>query len=65
MYEAASTCDTVVLVTGDGDFDVLLNRIRKRFATRSVVYGVEALTSNLLIAEADEFVPIKEVLLLG
>ena len=65
VYEAASTCDTVVLVTGDGDFDVLLNRIRKRFATRSVVYGVEALTSNLLIAEADEFVPIKEALLLG
>jgi len=65
VYEAAQESDTIVLVTGDGDFDVLLARIRKRFNTRSVVYGVPALTSTLLVSEADEFVPIKESLLLG
>ena len=65
VYEAAEESDTIVLVTGDGDFDVLLARIRKRFNTRSVVYGVPALTSSLLVQEADEFVPIKESLLLS
>jgi len=65
VYEAAQDCDTVVLVTGDGDFDVLLARIRKRFNTRSVVYGVPALTSTLLVDEADDFVPIEPRLLLG
>ncbi len=65
VYEVARQCDKIVLVSGDGDFDILLARIRKRFGTRSVVYGVPALTSNLLIAEADEFVPIEESLLLA
>ena len=65
VYEAAEESDTIVLVTGDGDFDVLLARIRKRFNTKSVVYGVPALTSTLLVSEADEFVPIEESLLLG
>ena len=65
VYEAAEESDTIVLVTGDGDFDVLLARIRKRFNTRSVVYGVPKLTSTLLVQEADEFVPIEESLLLG
>lgn len=65
VYEAASQCDKVVLVTGDGDFDVLLERVRRRFGTYSEVYGVPALTSNLLITAADEFIPITEELLLN
>jgi len=65
VYEAAKDSDTIVLATGDGDFDVLLARIRKRFNTRSVVYGVPALTSTLLVDEADEFVPIEPSLLMG
>ena len=65
VYEAAQDSDTIVLVTGDGDFDVLPARIRKRFNTRSVVYGVPALTSTLLVDEADEFIPIESSLLLG
>lgn len=65
VYEAAQNSDTIVLVTGDGDFDVLLARIRARFNTRSVVYGVPALTSTLLVEEADQFVPIEPSLLMG
>lgn len=65
VYEQAADCDRVVLVTGDGDFDVLLERVRKRFGTASEVYGVEKLTSNLLIGAADRFVPIEESLLLS
>ncbi len=65
VFEGAAECDTVVLVTGDGDFDVLLERVRNRFGTRSEIYGVPELTSNLLIDAADRFVAIDEQLLLG
>jgi len=65
VYEAAPDCDTILLASGDGDFDVLLHRIRTRFATTSEVYGVPRLTSDLLIQAADRFVPIDEQLLLG
>lgn len=64
VFEEAQNCDKVVLVSGDGDFDILLHRIRKRFNTSSEVYGVKKLTSNFLINEADKFVPIDEQLLL-
>lgn len=64
IYEAAAEGDSVILVTGDGDFDILLERIRRRFDTHSQVYGVPALTSNLLIDAADEFVPIDKDMLL-
>ena len=64
VYEEAPQCDTVVLATGDGDFGILLNRIKIRFNTDCEVYGVPALTSDLLIDEASKFVPIDERLLL-
>ena len=65
VFEEAKNCDTAILVSGDGDFDILLHRIRKRFNTESEVYGVPKLTSNLLIDEADKFIPIDEQLLLN
>jgi len=64
VYEAASACDAIVLASGDGDFDVLLHRIRTRFKTESEVYGVPQLTSDLLIDAADRFIAIDEKLLL-
>ena len=64
VYEAAPQCDTVVLASGDGDFDILLYRIRKRFGTNTEVYGVPPLTSDLLIQAADRFIEIDESLLL-
>ena len=65
VYEAAPHCDTVVLASGDGDFEVLLRRIKERFKTRSEVYGVFPLTAAALITAADNFVPIEKRLLLG
>lgn len=64
VYEAAANCDKVILLSGDGDFDLLLQRIRQRFNTASEVYGVPALTSAQLINEADTFIGIDESLLL-
>jgi len=64
VYEAAPDCDAIILVSGDGDFEVLLHRIRTRFATESEVYGVPQLTSDLLIEAADRFVAIDKDALL-
>jgi uncharacterized LabA/DUF88 family protein len=58
VYEAAAHCDRVVLVSGDGDFTILLERIKERFGTESEVYGVTQLTSDSLIRAATDFVPI-------
>jgi len=64
VFEEAENCDTVILASGDGDFDILLQRIKKRFNTRVEVYGVSDLTSDLLIREATKFIAINEKLLL-
>ena len=63
-YEQAEHCDTVILASGDGDFDILLQRIRQRFNTDSVVYGVPKLTSEQLIQAATRYVPVDQELLL-
>ena len=65
VYEAAQHCDTIVLASGDGDFTILLERIRQRFNTRSEVYGVPQLTADALIASANKFIAIDKNLLLG
>ena len=64
VFEEAQKCDTVILVSGDGDFNILLQRIKKRFNTNTEVYGVPQLTSDLLISEASKFIAIDEKLLL-
>jgi len=64
VYEAAAHCDTVVLASGDGDFAILLERIRERFNTKSEVYGVPRLTADALMTAAGRFVAIEKNLLL-
>lgn len=65
VFEYAQQCDTIVLASGDGDFGILLDRIRERFRTKSEVYGVRALTSNQLIGPASKFIAIDEKLILS
>ena len=65
VMETAPSVDEVVLASGDGDFDMLLERIRALHSTRSVVYGVSGLTAQSLIRAADQFVPITGPLLLA
>ena len=56
--------DTVVLLSGDGDFAILLEKVNQDYGVRTEVYGVESLTANALIKAASVFHPIKEDLLL-
>ena len=64
VLEAAQDVDRVVLLSGDGDFDLLLDKIKTRYRVDTVVYGVPALTANALIEAADVVHPIEENLLL-
>jgi len=64
VMEAAKAVDTIVLLSGDGDFDLLLEKIRKDYAVTAEVYGVPALTANSLIDSATRFHRIEEDLLL-
>ena len=64
IMEAARDVDTVVLLSGDGDFDRLLDKIKKDYAVRAEVYGVPALTAKSLIDASSIYHPIETDLLL-
>lgn len=61
--EVAPHVDRVVLVSGDGDFDLLVERLRERHGVIVEVVGVARLTADSLIREASHFVPIEGALL--
>lgn len=62
--EIASDVDTLILLSGDGDFDLLLDRLKKKYGVSTEVYGVPALTANSLVDAAGIYHPIEEDLLL-
>ena len=64
VMETARDVDTVVLLSGDGDFALLLEKIKKDYAVRTEVYGVPALTANALIDSASAYHRIDTDLLL-
>ena len=51
--------DEIILLSGDGDFAILLEEIREQHNVRSCVYGVLNLTANSLIQSANDFVSIE------
>ena len=63
MAEAPNV-DVIVLLSGDGDFDLLLKKVKDEYRVRTEVYGVAALTANALIDAASLFYRIDEELLL-
>ncbi|SDN94224.1 NYN domain-containing protein [Vreelandella arcis] len=63
--EYAEKADVIVLVSGDGDFDLLVNKIRIKHGKKVEVYGVPQLTAATLMNEASEFIAIDKALLLG
>lgn len=64
VLDYADAVDKVILVSGDGDFDLLAQKVVQSKGKRCEVYGVQALTANSLIKAASEFVPIDTELLL-
>ncbi len=63
VMDCAQNVDTVVLLSGDGDFDLLLSKINADYSVKTEVYGVRALTANSLIKATNLFHAIDEDLL--
>lgn len=63
VMELAKDVDTVILLSGDGDFDLLLKKISDKYDVNTEVYGVAALTANSLINATDIYHPIEKDLL--
>lgn len=64
VLETAPEVDCVILLSGDGDFALLLSKIRQKYGVEAEVYGVPALTAKSLMEAASRFHPIDESLLL-
>lgn len=64
VMETAPKVDAVILLSGDGDFDLLMDKVREHFGKEAIVFGVPALTANSLINSVDHFERIDEGLLL-
>ena len=64
VMECAPQSDVVALASGDGDFDLLLHKIRRDYDVFSEVYGVSQLTAKSLIDSASKFIAITDNLLL-
>ena len=64
IMETAKDVDTIILLSGDGDFDLLLQKVRKDYSVSAEVYGVPALTANSLIDSASLYHRIENDLLL-
>lgn len=62
--EYAEVSDIVVLASGDGDFDLLVKKLRANYKSYVEVYGVSQLTATSLIDAASKFIPIENKLLL-
>lgn len=63
--EHAKVADIVVLASGDGDFALLVDKIRNDLEAAVEVYGVPKFTSTSLINSASTYFPIDADLLLG
>lgn len=64
VMQAAKNVDTIVLLSGDGDFDMLLEKVNNDYDVSTEVYGVPALTANSLINAASIYHRIDDGLLM-
>ena len=64
VIEYAAKSDVIILLSGDGDFDLLLNKVRSSYPVSTEVYGVPGLTAPSLINAANRFIAIDDKLLL-
>ena len=64
VLEAAAEVDKIILLSGDGDFDLLLNKVAEKYQCQTHVYGVAQLTAASLIDAAGSYTRIEQALLL-
>ena len=57
MIEYAKRVDTIVLASGDGDYTVVVDKIRHEHNVSVEIYGVPDLTASSLIELGDTICP--------
>ncbi|TVP12218.1 NYN domain-containing protein [Shewanella sp. KCT] len=63
IMEHAPEVDTVILLSGDGDFALLLEHIGRKYPLETEVYGVPELSAKALMDAVTQFHPIEGELL--
>ncbi len=64
VIDYVTKVDVIILLSGDGDFDLLLNKAKSTYGVTTEVYGVPALTAPSLINSTGRFIAIDDKLLL-
>ena len=64
ILQSAKDVDVVILLSGDGDFDLLLKKVSEDYQVTTEVYGVLALTAKSLIQATGKFHAIEDYLLI-
>jgi len=64
IMEIAAQVDRVILLSGDGDFAILLDKVKNKYGVKTEAYGVPQLTAKALIDACSVFNPIDDQLLL-
>ncbi|MDA1016213.1 MAG: NYN domain-containing protein [Planctomycetota bacterium] len=65
MVDLATEIDVAVLASGDGDFDLVVRKLRDKHGVDVEVYGARKLTAASLIQAATRYFPIEGNLLLS
>lgn len=55
ILESAKEVEKIILLSGDGDFDLLVQKVIDKYGCIVDIYGVKELTANSLIESASEF----------
>jgi uncharacterized LabA/DUF88 family protein len=58
ILESAEEVDKIILLSGDGDFDLVVKKVIAKYGCIVDIYGVQELTANSLIESASEFYSI-------
>ena len=64
ILEIARKVEKIILLSGDGDFDILLSKLKYKYNCHTEVYGVEKLSSATLINSASKFYAIADEFLI-
>ena len=63
ILEYAPICEKIILLSGDGDFDLLVKKVIDKYGVIVEVFSVKELTADSLINSASIFTPITKSLL--
>ena len=58
ILDSAQEAEKIILLSGDGDFDLLVRKVIEQYGCVVDIYGIKELTANSLIESASKFYSI-------